>query len=69
MGKTAPPVPASAVGLRVTVVAARYNAELVEQLIDGARAAWLAAGGEAGALRVERVPGAFELALDRTSVV
>ena len=63
MGKTAPHVPASAVGLRVTVVAARYNVELVEQLIDGARAAWLAAGGEAEALRVERVPGAFELAL------
>lgn len=63
MGKVAESAPLSAAGLRVTVVAARYNAELVEQLISGAREAWLAAGGQADALRVERVPGAFELPL------
>jgi 6,7-dimethyl-8-ribityllumazine synthase len=63
MGKVAESRPLSAAGLRVTVVAARYNAELVEQLIDGARAAWLAAGGQPETLRVERVPGAFELPL------
>ena len=63
MGKVAESGPLSAAGLRVAVVAARYNAELVEQLISGARAAWLAAGGQAEALRVERVPGAFELPL------
>ena len=63
MGKVAASGPLSTTGLRVTVVAARYNAELVEQLISGARLAWLEAGGQADALRVERVPGAFELPL------
>jgi 6,7-dimethyl-8-ribityllumazine synthase len=63
MGKTAESGPVSAAGLRVTVVAARYNADLVEQLISGAREAWLGAGGQPDALRVERVPGAFELPL------
>ena len=63
MGKVAEAGPLSAAGLRVAVVAARYNAELVEQLIVGAREAWQAAGGEPDALRVERVPGAFELPL------
>ncbi|HEV7431867.1 MAG TPA: 6,7-dimethyl-8-ribityllumazine synthase [Steroidobacteraceae bacterium] len=63
MGKVAESAPLSAAGLRVTVVAARYNLELVEQLISGAREAWLAAGGQPDGLRVERVPGAFELPL------
>jgi 6,7-dimethyl-8-ribityllumazine synthase len=63
MGKVADSGPLNAAGLRVTVVAARYNAELVEQLIEGARLAWRAAGGVPEALRVERVPGAFELPL------
>jgi 6,7-dimethyl-8-ribityllumazine synthase len=63
MGKVADSGPLSAAGLRVTVVAARYNAELVEQLIEGARVAWQAAGGASEVLRVERVPGAFELPL------
>lgn len=63
MGKAAESAPLSASGLRVAVVAARYNAELVEQLIDGARVAWQAAGGAPETLRVERVPGAFELPL------
>ena len=52
-----------AAGLRVAIVAARYNEVIVEALIAGARAAWLAAGGEARSLRLERVPGAFELPL------
>jgi 6,7-dimethyl-8-ribityllumazine synthase len=63
MGKLAESGPLSAAGLRIAVVAARYNAELVEQLISGAREAWQAAGGQPDALRVERVPGAFELPL------
>jgi 6,7-dimethyl-8-ribityllumazine synthase len=63
MGKTAETAPVSAVGLRIAVVAARYNQELVDQLVAGARQAWLAAGGEPQALRVEQVPGAFELPL------
>ena len=52
-----------AAGLRVAIVAARYNETIVEALIAGARAAWLAAGGEARSFRLERVPGAFELPL------
>lgn len=53
----------SAAGLRIAVIAARYNEDLVEQLVAGARAAWQAAGGAAELLRIERVPGAFELPL------
>ena len=63
MGKVSAAVPVSATGVRVVVIAARYNEALVEQLVAGARAAWQAAGGTEGALRVERVPGAFELPL------
>jgi 6,7-dimethyl-8-ribityllumazine synthase len=61
MGKAAESTPSGAAGLRVAVVAARYNEELVEQLVAGAQAAWRAAGGAPDALRIERVPGAFEL--------
>jgi 6,7-dimethyl-8-ribityllumazine synthase len=52
-----------AAGLRLAIVAARYHDAIVEALIAGARTAWEAAGGEARSLRVERVPGAFELPL------
>ncbi|HEV8442987.1 MAG TPA: 6,7-dimethyl-8-ribityllumazine synthase [Steroidobacteraceae bacterium] len=48
---------------RVAVVAARFNAVLVDQLIDGATRAWGAHGGKADELIVVRVPGAFELPL------
>lgn len=63
MGKAAASAPVGAAGLSVAVVAARYNEALVEQLVAGALAAWQFAGGAADALRVERVPGAFELPL------
>jgi len=64
MGKVAESAaPVDAAGLRVAIVAARYNEAIVEQLIAGARAAWSAAGGADAALRLERVPGAFELPL------
>jgi 6,7-dimethyl-8-ribityllumazine synthase len=64
MGKTAVPDEApSARGLRCALVAARYNEAIVAQLLDGARAAWKEYGGEETALRIERVPGAFELPL------
>jgi 6,7-dimethyl-8-ribityllumazine synthase len=63
MQKSAAPAPASAAGLRVGILAARYNLGLVEKLLDGARAAWRAADGDDSALRVEWVPGAFELPL------
>ena len=59
----APAQQVSAAGLRVVIVAARYNLVLVERLLDGARAAWRAADGDEAALRVAWVPGAFELPL------
>jgi 6,7-dimethyl-8-ribityllumazine synthase len=48
---------------RVVIVAARFNAELVDQLLAGASAAWRAHGGADSRLFIERVPGAFELPL------
>ena len=48
---------------RVVIVAARFNAELVDQLIDGAAQAWREHGGLPDGLLIERVPGAFELPL------
>ena len=48
---------------RVVIIAARFNATLVDQLIDGATRAWSAHGGDPARLLVERVPGAFELPL------
>jgi 6,7-dimethyl-8-ribityllumazine synthase len=48
---------------RVVIIAARFNAPLVDQLIEGATAAWRAHGGDPARLLVERVPGAFELPL------
>jgi 6,7-dimethyl-8-ribityllumazine synthase len=52
-----------ATGRRVVIIAARFNAPLVDQLIEGASAAWRAHGGDPARLLVERVPGAFELPL------
>jgi 6,7-dimethyl-8-ribityllumazine synthase len=48
---------------RVVLVAARFNASLVDQLIAGATQAWRDHGGDVSRLLVERVPGAFELPL------
>jgi 6,7-dimethyl-8-ribityllumazine synthase len=48
---------------RVVIVAARFNAALVDQLVAGASAAWRAHGGSESRLFVEHVPGAFELPL------
>jgi 6,7-dimethyl-8-ribityllumazine synthase len=48
---------------KIAIVAARYNADIVEALLDAARAAWRKHGGVDAALRVEHVPGAFELPL------
>ncbi len=46
---------------RVAIVAARFNAKLVDRLIEGATHAWSAHGGREDGLIVQRVPGAFEL--------
>jgi 6,7-dimethyl-8-ribityllumazine synthase len=48
---------------RLAVVLARYNEDIGAALLTGARGAWRAHGGQEAALRVERVPGAFELPL------
>jgi 6,7-dimethyl-8-ribityllumazine synthase len=48
---------------RVVIIAARFNAALVDQLIDGASQAWRDFGGDPSRLLLERVPGAFELPL------
>lgn len=48
---------------RLAVLLSRYNEDIVEALLEGARAAWSAHGGQPSTLRVERVPGAFELPL------
>jgi 6,7-dimethyl-8-ribityllumazine synthase len=48
---------------RIAIVAARFNAALVDQLVDGATRAWSKHGGEESNLIVQRVPGAFELPL------
>ena len=48
---------------RVAIVAARFNSALVDQLVEGATAAWSAHGGLPDNLLTQRVPGAFELPL------
>jgi 6,7-dimethyl-8-ribityllumazine synthase len=50
-------------GFRFAIVAARYNADIVDALLQAARAAWRRHGGADAALQVEHVPGAFELPL------
>ncbi len=53
----------AAVGRRVAIAAARFNADIVDAMVVGAQAAWLRQGGEPGDLLLVRVPGAFELPL------
>jgi len=49
--------------LRVAIVAARFNADLVERMVTGAAAAWQRQGGDPAGLLLVRAPGAFELPL------
>lgn len=48
-------------GARYAVVASRWNGEIVDVLVDGARAAFAAHGVSDDALDVVRVPGAWEI--------
>jgi len=48
-------------GLRVAVVAARFNEAIVERLVDGATGALLRHGAAPTDVQVAWVPGAFEL--------
>lgn len=50
-------------GAHVAVVAARFNAELVAALLDGALAQLAAHGLDADRVNVVHVPGAFEIPL------
>ncbi|GGI07464.1 6,7-dimethyl-8-ribityllumazine synthase [Egicoccus halophilus] len=48
-------------GLRIGIVAARFNEAIVERLVDGALGALRRHGASPSALTVAWVPGAFEL--------
>ena len=49
-----------AAGMRFALVASRFNSFLVEQLVNGAKDAFVRLGGEADNLTLVRVPGAYE---------
>ena len=56
-------VTAARLGLRVALVASRFNDFIVASLVKGARAAWERHGGATADLTLVSVPGAFELPL------
>lgn len=53
----------AAQGRRVAVVAARFNADIVDRMVEGAAAAWARQGGVPEQMVLVRAPGAFELPL------
>lgn len=55
-------------GLRIAIVAARFHAEIVERLLETARAELERLGVASGEIAVHRVPGAFELPLAALAV-
>lgn len=64
MSEHTPPTelaPDAAAGWRFGIVASRYNADITERLLEGAREVLAAHGAAAGDVAVVRVPGAFEL--------
>jgi 6,7-dimethyl-8-ribityllumazine synthase len=50
-------------GLSFAIVVSRFNSFITERLLDGAVDALVRHGVEAGAIRVVKVPGAFEIPL------
>lgn len=48
-------------GLRIGIVHARWNAGIIDPLLEGTRAKLLASGVAAADIVVETVPGAWEL--------
>lgn len=48
-------------GLRVAAVVSRFNSEITDRLLQGAREEFARLGGEANSLSVVRAPGAYEL--------
>ena len=53
----------SAEGFRFAIVASRWNDKIVSRLIDGAQDALKQSRADAGAVKLFRVPGSFELSL------
>ena len=51
----------TAKGLKIALVASRFNSFLVEQLVKGAEDAFRRLGGDAADLTLVRVPGAYEI--------
>jgi 6,7-dimethyl-8-ribityllumazine synthase len=48
-------------GVRVAILVARFNSEITERLLEGARACLAEHGSEEGSVDVHWVPGAWEL--------
>ena len=61
--KRSPDAPLDASGLTFGIVAAEFNAEITEALLDGARKCFAEHGVADDSVGVAWVPGAFELAL------
>jgi 6,7-dimethyl-8-ribityllumazine synthase len=51
----------SAKGLKIAIIAARFNSFIVERLVEGALDAIVRTGGSADDVTVVRCPGAFEI--------
>ena len=51
----------SAKGLKIAIVASRFNSFLTEQLVKGAVDAFVRLGGDESGLTLVRVPGAYEI--------
>ncbi len=51
----------TAKGLKIAMVASRFNSFLVEQLVKGAADAFARMGGDEKSLTLVRVPGAYEI--------
>jgi 6,7-dimethyl-8-ribityllumazine synthase len=49
--------------LKIAVIVSRFNSNITEKLLQGARHAWAECGGDESTLHVVHVPGAFELPL------
>jgi 6,7-dimethyl-8-ribityllumazine synthase len=64
-GKESPGVPdgLSSGGLRLAIVASRFNGAIVDRLVEGALEAFRATGTPPEKVTLVRVPGAFELPL------
>lgn len=55
------PISSSAHGMRIAVVVSRYHTDITNAMCDGAKAAFLSAGGSGDCIEVIDAPGSFEL--------